>query len=610
MGKKRQKKPDKIKTAPPAARRPFLPGSARINALIFLLLLIVTVALYAGTFHLGFFRIDDKQYVSSNPWIKGMTAENLRFIFTHPYFANYSPLHLFSYMLDYAIGGDNPFIYHLSSSIWAGLVAGFVYLAALALLQNRYMAIASAVLFVVHPVHVEAVAWISSRKDLVAAAFILPSLLAYLRYRKNPAQRKWYFISLLLFIGALAGKLSVAVFPAVFFAIDWFIEKRNFTKSLIDKIPFLLAAVLFTVMVAGAQPETGVKPDIVVFAKALLQSLWLLTGFGTYVIYREPPQPGNAFMTIVGAVAVAVIFILPFLLRRRYPLAVVLLYWILFTWLPTQVLSFVYPVTDRYLYLPSVAACILIAWIFFTLAKHVGKKPVLIAAASLSLIAVVWLKIKLDYIGEWRDSRSVWYGALKKSKDVQVYYNLGWHYLDRAASFGDKRRKAPLPENEAKQFAADVWKNDARLPALLAEIGTGKHDGPVEKEFKKYLQNQAMQYFDTVVANKGSKVMAEMYFHRGMLCLDLENYQQAKQEFSKAIDEASRMGFDDTRREVLVNSHFNMGIAEWSLKNYKEALPWIQLAEEEQNKWKGNWFPDISVQRKRLEDIIAVIYKQ
>ena len=78
-------------------------------------------------------------------------------------------------MLDHAIAGLNAHAFHLSSNLWAGVVAGFVYLVALALTQHRRTAIAAAALFVVHPVHVEAIAWISSRKDLVAAAFVLPA---------------------------------------------------------------------------------------------------------------------------------------------------------------------------------------------------------------------------------------------------------------------------------------------------------------------------------------------------------------------------------------------------------------------------------------------------
>ncbi|PYV61139.1 MAG: hypothetical protein DMG97_44055, partial [Acidobacteria bacterium] len=148
-----------------------LPGPWQLNTLIFCLSILATAVPYAGDLHLGFFRIDDPQYVVGNAWIQGVTWEHVRQILSSPYYLNYSPLHLFSYMLDHAIAGLNAYAFHLSNNLWAGVVAGFVYLVTLALTQHRPTAIAAALLFLVHPVHVEAVAWISSRKDLVAAAF-------------------------------------------------------------------------------------------------------------------------------------------------------------------------------------------------------------------------------------------------------------------------------------------------------------------------------------------------------------------------------------------------------------------------------------------------------
>ena len=196
-----------------------------------------TAVLYAGDLHLGFFRIDDQQYVVSNPWIQGLTWKHLAQILSSPYYLNYSPLHLLSYALDYAVAGLNAYAFHLSSNLWAGVVAGFVYLVALTLTQQRITAVIAALLFIVHPAHVEAVAWISNRKDLVAAAFVLPCVLAYLKYRQRGAV-SWYIVSLLLFLFALLGKLSVAAFPAVLVVFDLVLEKRPLSRSIIDKIPF------------------------------------------------------------------------------------------------------------------------------------------------------------------------------------------------------------------------------------------------------------------------------------------------------------------------------------------------------------------------------------
>src|SRR6266496_170346 len=260
MGKSKnikQKKLSRHKTVAPAkiklqtkerktgvASTPIIPGTWQTNAIIFLLLMVATVVLYVSDLRLGFFAVDDPQYVVENPWIRGLTFENLRHILTTPYFANYSPLHLLSYMLDYVLAGLNPLAVHLSSNLWGGLVAGFVFLLALALTGSRLVAVASAALFIVHPAHVEAIAWISSRKDLVATAFALPSLLGYLRYRQGgSAARRWYVASVLLFLFAVAGKLSVATFPAVLLAYDLFVERRPLMRSLLDKVPFLVAAV-------------------------------------------------------------------------------------------------------------------------------------------------------------------------------------------------------------------------------------------------------------------------------------------------------------------------------------------------------------------------------
>jgi hypothetical protein len=195
-------------------------------------------------------------------------------------------------MLDHAIGGLSAYAFHLSNNFWAGVVAGFVYLVALALTQQRPTAIAAAILFLVHPVHVEAVAWISSRKDLVAAAFVLPCLIAYLKYRQRGAIG-WYTVSLLMFLFALLGKLSVVAFPAVLLSLDLFIEKRPLRRSIVDKIPFVLLAIAVAVAVQSAPPGTGAQPDISARAKSFAQAMWLLIGLGNYCSteLRPPTEP-------------------------------------------------------------------------------------------------------------------------------------------------------------------------------------------------------------------------------------------------------------------------------------------------------------------------------
>ena len=99
--------------------------------------------------------------------------------------------------------------------------------------------------------------------------------------------------------------------------------------------------------------------------------------------------------------------------------------------------------------------------------------------------------------------------------------------------------------------------------------------------------------------------MPDLYFHRGLILLDTGDLQGARKEFLSAVDEASRSRFAEGREQVLVNSHNDLGIVAWREGNYQEALGWLQLAEQEQARFGGNWVPDLSENRKRLEAIIV-----
>ena len=459
-------------------------------------------------------------------------------------------------------------------------------------------------LFIVHPSHVEAVAWISSRKDLVAAAFLLLSFLAYLTYR----QRRgivWYLASLLLFLLALLGKLSVVAFFAVLLSLDLFIEKRPLRRSIADKIPFVLLALVLTLAVQHAQPETGAEPDISMRAASFGQAIWLLTGLGNYVLYRVPPTSGTALAQITGAVFFFALFMFPLLLRKSYPLVTVLSYWIFFTYLPTQVLPFSYPVTDRYLFLPSIGAVILIAWLVFRATDHLPKWNVAAAMALVAVVSLVWLKKTVDYLGEWQDPRSVWFAATRKTSDFHVYYELGWEYLDKSAKLGATARNPPLPVEESKQLASLIWRDDARLPQLLSELSQAYHTGPAENAFKEYLQTKASKNLDRALATKREHLMPDLFLSRGVLLLDQGDMRAAKEEFLAELDEASQLPSPAARKEALIVSYYNLAVAEEGLGNSKKALSWISLAEQEQNQLGRTVIPGLSDDRQKLESTIT-----
>lgn len=573
--------------------KPILPGSRQINALIFFSFIIVTVILYSGDLHLGFFAVDDPGYITQNPWIKKISSENINHILGNPYFANYSPMHLFSYMLDYSVGGSDAYGFHLSSNIWAGFVAGFVFLIALALTQNKIVSVASGLLFVFHPVHVEAVAWISSRKDLVAAAFALPSFLFYLKYR-NKKNKWWYLLSVLLFLFAIAGKLSVATFPAVFLAHDLFIEKRDLRNSILDKIPFLVSALIIGLVAASAQPSMGHRPEPFVLSAALVQNFWLLSGFATYVLYRMPPETSQILFQIGGVIFLIAIFVVPFFLRKKLPVITLLLYWIVFAFIPAQVLSFTHPVTDRYVFFPSIAGAILVAWILFSLIKKIPKYQAIIFSGVIVLISFLWVKNSLNYLNEWKDPRSVWYAAEKKSSDPTIPQNLGSYYVDLSRKFGATPQGDSLSSEQKKHIASLIWQNDPRLPKLISEWESGQKGGAVEKEFQEQIRTLAMDAFDRALQKKGDRVMSAIYYNRASILLDRGELEAAKKEFFATLNELTRDSFTETKEQLTVYSYFGLGLVEYKSGNSTGMKQWFYKADSVQKQAGKIWIPNLN----------------
>jgi len=125
----------------------------------------------------SFLNWDDSVYILDNPWIRALTWSNVRDVFAQPYFQNYLPLHLLSYMLDYALWGLKASGYHLSSVLLHGVNSILCLGVVRRMSGSLAIAFVAALLFAVHPCHVEAVAWVSSRKEVLSTTFMLLSLL-------------------------------------------------------------------------------------------------------------------------------------------------------------------------------------------------------------------------------------------------------------------------------------------------------------------------------------------------------------------------------------------------------------------------------------------------
>jgi hypothetical protein len=352
---------------------------------------------------------------------------------------------------------------------------------------------------------------------------------------------------------------------------------------------------------ASAQPSMGHTPDPYVLSASLIQNLWLLSGFGSYVIYRVPPETTQIILKIAGALFLIAAFIAPFFLRKKFPRVAMLIYWILFAFIPSQVLSFTHPVTDRYIFFPSVAGVILIAWGVFEITRKIGRYQLAVLSAVTLIIAALWTINTVAYLSEWKDPRSVWYSAMKKSSDPTIPQNLGSYYVGLSRSLDD----SSASREELKRLATVVWANDPRLAALTSELSAGNQNGPVKKQFKDQLLSLAWNAFQKTVDNKGDRIMPALFYNRGLIRLEQNNLDAAKKEFVAGLNEASRESFAPVRNELSVYCYTDLGIISWKQSNFNESLKWFRLADQLQKNAGANWVPTVEQTCKQLEAIIA-----
>lgn len=595
-------------SAQPPGPRPRFPAWA--HGVWILALVVASVALYWGTFDLGFFNLDDPDYIQKNPYLSPINGSNLAHILTTPYFANYAPGHLLSYMADIALaGGKSAMVMHVSSALWYACVVGLVYLMAFKILGRPAAAVASAVLFMVHPAHVEVVAWLSSRKDLVATAFAVLSMLCYLCYRERERKRPWWYVgSLFCFLAANSAKQSAILLPMVFLAWDAFVEKRRDWRMIWDKVPYALIAVYFGLMAWGAQPSTRTAPDLYVLSRTELANLWLLIGLADSVMYRPRPDPASvSFFVRLGVIAAAgLLWLAPLALQRwRRATSAALCCWVLISMLPPMTLSFLTPVTDRYLFLPSVGFCIL-ACASVAHWHALEKKWQVTCWVAVALIALAWCWKTLDYVREWRDPRSVWFFAATKVKSSPAYEYCGGVFHDAAERLQEFIRtgKGPLGSSDVR-LAEVVTADPARLARLQTEWNGAAASRTNSITYRDELRSLAWSQYEQAVARRGTRNTPNLFIRRGMILIDRGQHQEAVKEFGIGLDLARTHTYKQTRDETTVHLQRATGIAYWNMNSYAEARDWLLKAQATQQGSGVKYVPTLDAEVEQITKLAA-----
>ena len=391
-------------------------------ALVFALTLLV----FWPCLRFDFVRYDDLLLLQT-PY-RGLGWESIRWLFTHAQEGNYAPLPGLTYALDLALWGDAPFGYHLTNVLFhAANAALFCLLAAEMLARGgaatakvRPAAFVSALLFSLHPLRIQSVAWIAERRDVVCGAFVLLTLLCWVRgasTEEAPA-RRWRAAALAAFVCALMSKATALPLPAALLLIDiWPLRQKHSWKRYAPF--FLLSAVFaaFTLLeqsssgalidVAAAAPAARVKQALIGVVYYLGKALWP-ANLGLYEWHSWPPVRTATFL---GATATAALLWAAYLRASlRRPIFTALLFQTLMLLPVLGLVTFGHEVVaDRYSYLSGLGWALLAGAGLIGLSLKRRTASVMLACATLAVLAAT----TRAQLPAWRNAESLWRTVLR-----------------------------------------------------------------------------------------------------------------------------------------------------------------------------------------------------
>ena len=431
------------------------------RAVPYLLLLGVTIAtlsLYLRTAAYAFVTYDDPVYVSDNPRVgAGLTRDGIVYAFTTGETGSWQPLTLISHMVDCSLYGLKPAGHHVTNAILHALSTLLLGIALLRLTGSVGPGLFVAAVFGLHPTHVESVAWIAERKDVLSAFFFMATLIAYAEWART-MRRRWLGVATVLMALGLLAKPMLVTVPFVLLLLDYWPLRRVraeggakcIARLVAEKAPMLVMAVAVSVITlvvqrnAHAISDAGALPlawRLENAAVACFRYIGLTIWPSGLVMYYPHPRGGIPVLVFAGAlVALVLVTAVVWTFRRRAPYLVVGWCWYLVTLLPVIGIIQVgtQAIADRYTYIPTIGVAIMVAW---GMAAVCGAWFGTTARGALWMLAVVavagmswrtWGQITV-----WRDSESLFSHTLSIMPDNEVAHMGLGQYLVKEKRFDE-----------------------------------------------------------------------------------------------------------------------------------------------------------------------------
>jgi protein O-mannosyl-transferase len=520
-----------------------------IRLIIYLGLIAATFVAYEPVRHNGFVKLDDDKYVTENPNVNGgITRDSVIWAFTKSHTANWHPLTWVSHMLDCEIYGLNPLGHHITNLLIhiANSLLLFYVLRRMTGAVWRSAFVAAA--FALHPIHVESVAWVAERKDVLSGLFWMLTILAYVRYAERPNIGRYLLVSA-AFVMGLMSKPMVVTLPFVLLLLDWWpldrlarrgngittatIEeqttqlgcpKTTFLHLVIEKVPLIVLSAISSVITFTTQKNAMANPQVWPLSARIMSAGGC---YLNYIIKMAYPKnlavlyPPSGLPTIdAAALAVMGAAVLLVLCSQGRRWLVVGLLWYLGTFVPAigivQVGSQI--MADRYTYLPSIGVFIIVAWgateIF---AKLPRPKPALAAAGVAAVVAMaVATRIQAGY---WQNSATLFGRTIAVTKNNFLIHNNYGTYL------GEQGRYDEAIEHFKEAVRIYPGYLTARQNLYLAFWKQGKFDEVITwltEELKKRKDRPDLHDMHEIYSELGLA-----YEQKGDLALAEQNYRMA-----------------------------------------------------------------------------------
>ncbi len=558
---------------------------------------VISLIVYSPSFTHETTNWDDDQYITNNPYLQDLSAKTLKKMFfsKERYFmGNYHPVSMLSLNIDYQIGGKDsdgkikawPFHFtavmvHLFNTL---LVFWLIYL----LFSNFEIAVISSLLFGISTIHVESVSWVSERKDVLYTFFFLFSLVSYVKYIKSKS-KKFYILSLFLFLLSLLSKGQAVSLAITIIAIDYLFNRKHLKIDvIIEKLPFLIFALLFGIDAILAQKSGNAIHDISDYE--LYKRIGIAGyGFSQYIIKLIAPldlsaiypYPDIIYRTIptkywlLMIPSLAIVLALFYYYKKNRQITFAIAFYTINIFLLLQLIPVGSAImADRYAYIPSIGFFIFVALAYVNLkSRYPDSKKIIISIFVLYSIFISVMTFNRTLV--WENSMTLWNDTVKKSPKAVVAWN----------NRGSTKDKEKDHVGAIKDFTTAIkYKPDYKH--AFYNRGTAKKDLGIAKRDTMYFTDAIVDFSEAIRIDSS---FSEAYHNRGITRENLADYQKFKDQFIKLLnlsiidyDKAIELNNKKVKLNLKIKDretvYISRGVAKGKIGELKEAIINFDLA--------------------------------